>query len=175
MSENDIDILAITETWLQENNNDFSITEMCPTGYQFHHVRRKNTRGGGVGLLLKKHIKVEKQSQKGFSSFEYLDVILNNYNISIRTIVTYRPPPSKVNNLRASMFFKEFCTFLEQVIILSGNILIVGDFKFHVDNTRNSDTITFNKILESFNLQQHVNEPTHKQGHTLDLIITRCR
>ena len=51
--------------------------------------------------------------------------------------------------------------------------MIVGDFNFHVDNTRNSDTITFNKILESFNLQQHVNEPTHKQGHTLDLIITR--
>ena len=72
MSENDIDILAITETWLQENNNDFSIAEMCPTGYQFHHVRRKNTRGGGVGLLLKKHIKVKKQSQKEFSSFEYL-------------------------------------------------------------------------------------------------------
>ena len=133
MSENDIDILAITETWLQENNNDFSITEMCPTGYQFHHVRRKNTRGGGAGLLLKKHIKVKKQSQKGSSSFEYLGVILNNYNISTRTIVIYRTPPSKVNNLRASMFFKEFCTFLEQVIILSGNILIVGDFNFHVD------------------------------------------
>ena len=173
VSENDIDILAITETWLQENNNDFSIAEMCPTGYQFHHVRRKNTRGGGVGLLLKKHIKVKKQSQKEFSSFEYLDVTLNNYNIFIRTIIIYRPPPSKVNNLRTSMFFKEFCTFLEQVIILSGNILIAGDFNFHVDNTRNSDTITFNKILESFNLQQHVNEPTHKQGHTLDLIITR--
>ena len=52
MSENDVDILAITETWLQENNNDFSIAEMCPTGYQFHNVTRKNTRGGGIGLLL---------------------------------------------------------------------------------------------------------------------------
>ena len=105
VSENDIDILAITETSLQEKNNDFSIAETCPKGYQFHHVRRKNTRGGGVGLLLKKHIKVKKQSQKEFSSFEYLDVILNDYNISIRTIVIYRPPPSKVNNLRTSMFF----------------------------------------------------------------------
>ena len=68
MSKNDIDILTITETWLQ----------MCPTGHQFHHVTRKNTRGG-IGLLLKKHIKVKKQSQKEFSSFEYLDDILNNY------------------------------------------------------------------------------------------------
>lgn len=30
------------------------------------------------------------------------------------------------------------------------------------------------KILESFNLVQHVNGPTHKKGHTLDLIITRA-
>ena len=66
VSENDIDILAITETWLQENNNDFSIAEMCPIRYQFHHVTRKNTRGGRFGLLLKKHIKVKKQSQKEF-------------------------------------------------------------------------------------------------------------
>ena len=46
VSANVIDILAITETWLQGNNNNFSIAEICPTGYQFHHVRRKNTRGG---------------------------------------------------------------------------------------------------------------------------------
>ena len=173
VSENDIDILAITETWLRENDNEFSIAEMCPTGYQFHHVTRKYARSGGVGLLLKKNIKVKKQFQKEFSSFEYLDVIVNNRNISIRTIITYRPPPSKINKLSTSMFFKEFCIFLEQLIILSDNILIAGDFNFHVDNIRNTDTITFNKILESFNLQQHVNGPTHKQGHTLDLIITR--
>ena len=30
-----------------------------------------------------------------------------------------------------------------------------------------------NELLESMDLQQHVNEPTHESGHTLDLIITR--
>ena len=62
---------------------------------------------------------------------------------------------------------------MEQLIILPGNLLIAGDFNYHVDNSTNPDTIKFNKILESFNLQQHVNGPTHKKGHTLDLIITR--
>jgi len=38
----------------------------------------------------------------------------------------------------------------------------------------NLGTVTFNKILETFNLVQHVNGPTHKKGHTLDLIITRA-
>jgi endonuclease/exonuclease/phosphatase (EEP) superfamily protein YafD len=62
---------------------------------------------------------------------------------------------------------------VEQLIILPGNILMAGDFNFHIDNIGDSDTIKLNKILESFNLQQHVNGPTHKKGHTLDLIITR--
>ena len=43
-----------------------------------------------------------------------------------------------------------------------------------MDDTRNLDTVKFNKVLESFSLIQHVNEPTHKKGHTLDLIITRA-
>jgi hypothetical protein len=62
---------------------------------------------------------------------------------------------------------------MEQLIILPSNLLIAGDFNYHVDNSTNPDTIKFNKILESFNLQQHVNGPTHKKGYTLDLIITR--
>ena len=57
VSENDINILAMTETWLREDDNEFSIAEICPTGYHFCHVTRKNARGGGVGLLLKKYIK----------------------------------------------------------------------------------------------------------------------
>ena len=64
--ENNVDIFALTETWLHDNenygNNNFSIAEVCPTGYSFYHVPRKNSRGGGVGLLLKKHMKVTKLS-----------------------------------------------------------------------------------------------------------------
>ncbi|CAH3120278.1 unnamed protein product, partial [Porites lobata] len=32
----------------------------------------------------------------------------------------------------------------------------------------------FSDLLESFGLKQHVTGPTHKDGHTLDLIVTRC-
>jgi hypothetical protein len=30
-----------------------------------------------------------------------------------------------------------------------------------------------NELLESLNLQQHIHEPTHIKGHTLDLVISR--
>ncbi len=139
------------------------IRALCYLYWLFHHVTRKNTRGGGVGLLLKKYIKVKKQSQRIFSSFEYIDVTLNYRNTCTRMIIIYRPPPSKTNKLSSSIFFEEFCIFVEQLIILPGNILI-ADFNFHVDNITDPDTIKLNKILESFNLQ-HINRPTHKRGH----------
>lgn len=60
--DNDIDILAITETWLRPSNLDsLTIGDLTPTGYQFHHVAR-DTRGGGVGLLHKRSLNFHKDS-----------------------------------------------------------------------------------------------------------------
>ena len=43
-SRNDIDILAITETWLRPSNLDsLTIGDLTPTGYQFHHVMSLDT------------------------------------------------------------------------------------------------------------------------------------
>ena len=52
--DQDIDILALTETWLRPGNiDDVAIRALCPTGYRFLHVPRGHSRGGGVGLLFK--------------------------------------------------------------------------------------------------------------------------
>ena len=170
--ENDIDIFAVTETWLRDDNT-FSLADVCPKEYYFYHIPRKNSRGGGVGVLLKQNIRMKTQPQRQFTSFEYIDVIVNCSNSSTRMVTIYRPPPSKKNQLNNTLFLEEFSKLMEQLIIVPGNLLIVGDFNYHVDNTTNPETIKFNKILEMFNLQQHVNGPTHKKGHTLDLILTR--
>ena len=52
-------------------------------------------------------------------------------------------------------------------------LLITGDFNIHVDDPCNPDCVRFLDLLESMDLAQHVHVPTHKSGHTLDLIITR--
>ena len=107
--DHDLDIFALTETWLTDCDN-FSIGELCPTGYYFHHVSRKNSKGGGVGLLLKKRIQIKKQTEEKFRSFEYVDVIAKCSNGCIRIVNIYRPPPSKSNSLNSSIFFDEFST-----------------------------------------------------------------
>ena len=71
------------------------------------------------------------------------------------------------------MFQDEFASLLEQLVPATGNLLIMGDFNFHLDEGSNSDACKFRHILESFNLKQHVATSTHCRGHILDLIITR--
>jgi hypothetical protein len=49
----------------------------------------------------------------------------------------------------------------------------VGDFNIHVDNPTNSMAGKFLSLLDSLGLAQLVRDPTHLDGHTLDLIISR--
>ena len=51
-------------------------------------------------------------------------------------------------------------------------LLIVGDFNIHADSS-NNESQGFLDILNANGLTQHVTNPTHQGGHTLDLVITR--
>ena len=166
--EHDLVFLALTETWLHSGESDsFFVGELCPKGYIFHHTPRENSRGGGVGILVKKSLRVKKLCSANFSSFENV-VALAEYPIgSIRFVVIYRPPSSHIK-----AFLQDFASLLEQLVPISGNLLFVGDFNFKLDSN-NTDATKLHNLLESFNLKQHVATPTHFRGHTLDLIITR--
>ena len=52
-------------------------------------------------------------------------------------------------------------------------IIILGNFNFHVDCTSDRDAKDFLDLQDAFNLSQHVVGSTHRSGHTLDLVITR--
>ena len=52
-------------------------------------------------------------------------------------------------------------------------ILLCGDYNIHVDDLNSSYAQSFSNLLDSFNLKQHVVQPTHSTGHTLDLLISR--
>ena len=49
---------------------------------------------------------------------------------------------------------------------------MIGDFNICMDIMDDPNTITFNDFLDSFNLHNHFNFPTHKSPHYLDLVIT---
>jgi hypothetical protein len=67
----------------------------------------------------------------------------------------------------------EFSDYLSHLVSLPGELLLQGDFNFHMDDVNDSDAAAFADMLQSFGLTQHVREVTHEKGHTLDLTITR--
>ena len=125
-----------------------------------------------VGLLYKDNLQIKQELSHSFPSFECLDISLTNLT-KVRIFVIYRPPPSQVNGLTVSAFFEEFSDFLEQVVIFSEEILLLGDFHFHVNDVNDPLARRFLGLLDSFDLKQHVLCFTFSSGHTLDLMISR--
>ena len=168
-----LDSLALTETWLNPGNKDAAtIGDLCPEGYELLHKPRVK-RGGGVGLLRNDAINVKPKTSGSFKSFEHSEYMLTSDSRCIRIIVLYRPPPSPTNGLTHRMFMEDFAMFLEQQTLTTGQLLIVGDFNYHVEDGTDREARQFIDMVSSFNLVQHVTGPTHKHGHTLDLVITR--
>ena len=62
---------------------------------------------------------------------------------------------------------------LEEVVVCSEELLIIGDFNFHMGDTADRYAAQFGSLLELFNLKQHVTVPTHRSGNILDLVISR--
>ena len=173
--DNDIDIMALTETWLKDHDNcEFVMCDICPSGYVFSYVPRETGSGGGVGIVFKHSLKVKKLKTKpSFKSFELMQLLLHNNSVTTRIVIIYRPLPSSANGFTVDLFLDEFATLLELLASSSGKLLIMGDLNIHVNDATDTTALKFLDLLDLFNLMQHISMPTHKNSNTLDLIITR--
>lgn len=174
---NDYDVVALTETWLGTSVDKKCVGELVPSGYTMKHVPRPGSRhGGGVAVLYKESISFKllgSSKNTEYTHFEHMDCDLGMDGTSFRLAVVYRSPPSKTNGLRNSVFHEEWSTFLSRFVTIPKDILVVGDLNFHIDNEGDHDSQQFMSSLNAHGLTQHVHEPTHIHGHTLDVVITR--
>ena len=72
-----------------------------------------------------------------------------------------------------SAFFKEFKDLLSKHIHHSHELVLVADLNIHLNKPNEPDTAHLLDILDSMDLTQHINEPTHIKGNLLDVLITR--
>jgi hypothetical protein len=56
---NQIDLFAITETWLVDELDKFVLSELVPNGYDVQHVPRGKRKGGGVAIVHSNIIKLK--------------------------------------------------------------------------------------------------------------------
>ena len=163
------DLLAITETWLGSEIDKSVISDITPQGYGIHHVSRHGKKGGGVALVYNSNLEVKSiRNEDKWSNFELLECSVTHRNVEFTIVVLYRPSPSKNNN-----FFEEFSSFVPKAADSPHELIITGDFNFHLDDPNDSNSRTFLEILDEHSLSQHVVGATHVRGHTLDVVIAR--
>ena len=68
---------------------------------------------------------------------------------------------------------QEFTSLIESLISSPSEFIITGDFNLHVDDPASPPAASFLSILDHFGFSQHVTFPTHRAGHTLDLLVAR--
>jgi exonuclease III len=172
--EHDIDILYIAESWFKNKGDEVPIGNMIPEGYSFKQTPRiAKNRGGGIGVIHKKHIQIKKESQTNVTSMEIMETTININTRKITCITVYRPESSDIHRYAMSTFFTEFENLLTHYILIKDELLIIGDFNFHMNKPDRPNVKRMIETLDTFDLIQHVTNPTHKLGNTLDLIITK--
>ena len=166
----DLDLLAVTESWLTSDSGDDILRGICPEGYLSLHRPRLERRGGGLALIYRSTIHPRILDVPFIpTSFECLVSTFSINSSAILLVLIYRPP-----NSSQTSFLTEFGQFLDHLIGMRGNLLILGDFNIHVDNRNSTFAEGFSSILVSHDLVQHVNEPTYVDNYTLDLVISRA-
>ena len=86
-------------------------------------------------------------------SFESVSVSVSNGVSSVRIVVLYRPPPTS-----ADISLEGFASLLNNLVLSSANLLLVGGFDFHVNSSASADAASLVTLLTSHDLEQHVQE-----------------
>ena len=84
----------------------------------------------------------------------------------------YHPPIGSSSGNTHSTFLEEVSKLIQLLMTNYTNLVLLGDFNIHTQDTENPNSITYNDMMEALGLQQHIDKPTHKLGNTLDLIYT---
>ena len=173
ISDFSLDMFALTEMWVVENDPNAVKLDLAPEGFSVAHVHRDSAiprnRGGGLALIHRDSIRVRRRSDIVSvtpSTFECGMFDVRNRMNTTTICIVYRPPSTSINN-----FFEESGEMLEVLCAQAGNeTLICGDF-----NCPGHDHLFINEtlatLLDRFDLEQHVNGPTRNQN-ILDLMIT---
>ena len=94
-SENEYDLVAITETWLQKRD-DVVRVELCPTGYKLIDHPCSGRGGGGIGLLFRDCLRVNTVRSAEEEAIDHSEPPVQlSTSCKLRIIIAYGTPPSE--------------------------------------------------------------------------------
>ena len=168
-----LDFLVISETWLREEDAHWVATSSLDTeGYRIQTINRQGKQGGGVALLHKDRYQVARDHNAPQLNLLEYGLWSTRVRNRILTIVgLYHPPPGSTRNTPAR-FLDQVSELVQYLFTNHKNLVLLGDFNVHVNKLDNQDTQAYIDTMEALGLVQHIDQPTHQLGNTLDLIYT---
>ena len=115
--------------------------------------------------MLKNDIKYKPINDCQYTSFEHIVLKISiGSSKSLLLVSIYC-----VLFVPVTTFLEEIVKLFENLVSLKDDIILAGDVNIHMETNEGYAT-KFKDILHDFNIVQHVQFPTHIQGHTLDII-----
>ena len=170
--EEDLDIMLVTESRIKESRDEEIIGKLKPPGYRLEHCPRVNKDGGGVGIICKANLNIKLPKHPQVKSMEMMEILLTTKNKKQRFILIYRAEPSPGNKYKKGDFYEDLTKLMTYYDTFNDETIYCGDFNHHMNKPLKPDVIKLNEVITTFGKHQHVTEPTHEKGNTLDLIIT---
>jgi hypothetical protein len=171
LSETQLDILCLSETWLDSTYLDADISI---AGYTLFRKDRKQKRGGGVAIYIRDSLTFLDRSQKitGYDiEMVLVEIVSNNYDSNLLVATLYRPPDAK------SDYFDTIIDCLDSCLSDDKDFIILGDinYNYKIDETLAKNPI--NLIENLFGLSQLITKPTrvtNKSSSLIDVILSTC-
>ena len=166
IASEELDIIGITETWIQEATKDF-IGEYQIPGYKLFKKDRLNKKGGGVMLYVRNHLNPTGCQIE--TECEVIGANINSLGKKMAVLVTYRPPHQTQEK------DEELYRKLGQEVNNKLSV-VMGDFNAAVNwDSMNSASYTEGtRLLDFVNsefLHQWVHKPTRGEN-ILDIVLT---
>ena len=149
-------------------NDTAKVAEIKDLGYNIKMQPRRG-RGGGVCVLHRPNIDVRKCNIKKYSTFECLEVTVKGNNKLLRITTIY--PTGKLTETR-NLFLSQINEYCATLLLKTGKSMICGDFNMHVER-REAESTEFIVAMECNGYVQLVEESTHRDSGTLDLLFLR--
>ena len=183
-SSYNINQFALSETWITPSTTFSELFEATPPEFSLISTSRpvsltnlkKQIVGGGTAFLIHNSSTIVSTSSEIFKSFELSSITIKLLKSKLTVFNIYRnhciTNTSSHDPVPFSDFLIDFQTFISTAATTPHEFLITGDFNIKTDNHSDLHSQQFLSLLNNADLTQHANFPTHRAGHTLDLVIT---
>ena len=163
------------ETW--HESADCPSVIACIPGHCIEHARNRpardalntKTNHGGICLFHRTRYTVRHLKLPSFKFMEQMTVQIQGSSVNFVLVIVYRLG----SKAATSVFFDDFANRVERLAVYMAPVVVVGNIKLYLEDQSTLSTVKFQDILDGADLIPHAVGPTHRAGHTLDVVISQ--